>query len=429
MSSTTSVNISSNTSISLSMISMGILFFIFGFTTWINGPLIVFVKLAFHLDDISAFLIPMVFYISYFFLALPSAFILKRTGMKKGMGLGLSVMAAGSVLFAHFIDALDYPGSLGGLFIIGSGLVLLQTAANPYIVILGPFESAAKRIAFMGVCNKSGGFLAPIVFGLLILHNITAFPARLKAAPNPTVAAAMIHQFAARLYWPYMGMAALLLAMAIYLLCSSLPDINAAQANPESAHGGHDQHRIFDFPHLWLGILCLFLYVGMEVMSGDAIVSYGQTSGIPLDTAKLLTSITMAGLVAGQLLGMFLVPRYISQTRYLSWSAVLSLLITIVIYLTQGQISAFLIAALGFSGSMMWPSFFPLAVKGLGRHTELGSALMIMGIAGGALIPQLYVHLKTVVDFQLAFFLIATPSYLYILYYSLRGHTVNMRMR
>ena len=151
---------------------IGALFFIFGFVTWLNGPLITFAQLAFELDEVNAFLILTAFFLSYFFLAIPSSWILKRTGMKKGLALGLFVMAVGAALFGEFCTQRWYPGALGGLFVIGGGLALLQTASNPYISILGPIESAAQRIAVMGICNKIAGMLAPVVIGLLVMQGI-----------------------------------------------------------------------------------------------------------------------------------------------------------------------------------------------------------------------------------------------------------------
>src|SRR5690349_10087157 len=166
------------------MLVIGLLFFIFGFVTWLNGPLITFVKLAFDLDDVNAFLVPMAFYLSYFFLALPSSSVLRRTGMKKGMALGLFVMAIGAVLFGQFTTMRLYPGALTGLFVIGAGLSLLQTASNPYISILGPIDSAAQRIAFMGICNKLAGAIAPFVFGALVLSGIGTFGQQVESAPT-----------------------------------------------------------------------------------------------------------------------------------------------------------------------------------------------------------------------------------------------------
>ena len=408
------------------MIIVGVLFFVCGFFTWLNGPLTIFVKLAFNLDDVSAFLIPVAFYLSYFVLALPSAVVLKRTGMKKGMGLSLVVMAVGAVLFGQFINMSNYHGALVGLFVIGAGLSLLQTAVNPYVSILGPIDSAARRVAAMGICNKGAGALAPLVFGALVLSGIGDFEQRVKAAPTPAAANALLTHFASRVYWPYMAMAALLVLVAIWVVCSSLPEIKPSGANDEHAIG-HRGNSIFSFPHLWLGVLCLFLYVGVEVMAGDAIGIYGLALGLPLDATKHFTSYTMFAMLAGYLLGLALIPRFISQQRYLAVSAVLGVLFTVGAYLTSGYASVYFVAALGFANAMMWPAIFPLAIKGLGRHTELGSALLIMGIVGAALLPQVFVHLKQYVNFQLAFALLMVPCYLYILYYGLRGHRVGQR--
>jgi len=403
------------------MAVIGVLFFIFGFFTWLNGPLTIFVKLAFNLDDISAFLIPVAFYLSYFVLALPAAAILKRTGMKRGMALGLFVMAAGAVLFAEFINLRVYHGALAGLFVIGAGLSLLQTASNPYISILGPIESAARRIAAMGICNKLAGAAAPFVFGALVLNGLDTFADQVKNAPTIAARDALLNGFAARVFWPYVVLAGLLVLVAVWVIRSAMPEIRPAGAN--DGHSAGDAGRgIFGYPHLWLGVLCLFVYVGAEVMAGDAIGIYGQGLGLPLDATKHFTSYTMFGMLLGYLAGLVLIPRLVSQQRYLAVSAVLGVLFTVGAYATTGYASIAFVAALGFANAMMWPAIFPLAIKGLGGHTEVGSALLVMGIVGGALIPQVFVHLKQVVDFQLAFLLVMAPCYLYILYYGLRGH-------
>jgi MFS transporter, FHS family, L-fucose permease len=403
------------------MITIGVLFFIFGFVTWLNGPLITFVKLAFDLDDVNAFLVPMAFYLSYFFLALPSAAILRAIGMKKGMALGLLVMAIGAVLFGHFTTMRQYSGALTGLFVIGAGLSLLQTASNPYISIVGPIDSAAQRIAFMGICNKFAGLLAPIVFGALVLQGLDGFDARVKAAATPDARETLLNAFAAQVYWPYMIMAALLALLAVWIARSSLPDVQPENANDEHTIGHADEGSISSFPHLWLGVVCLFLYVGVEVMAGDAIGIYGASFGLPLDATRLFTSYTLAAMLVGYVVGLLIIPRFISQENYLAVSAVLGVIFTIGAYSTSGYVSVGFIAALGFANAMMWPAIFPLAIKGLGRQTETGSALLIMAIAGGAILPYVFALLKQHIDFQLAYLALAVPSYLFILYYGARG--------
>jgi FHS family L-fucose permease-like MFS transporter len=398
---------------------VGTLFFIFGFVTWLNGPLIEFVRLAFDLDaDWKAFLVTFAFYIAYFVLALPASAILKRTGMKRGMAIGLLVMAAGSLVFGHFATARDYPLALFGLFTIGSGLALLQTAVNPYISIIGPIESAASRISIMGICNKLAGVLAPIVLGAVALQGLDQIQAQLALDPPAAERAALLDRFAAQIYWPYMAMALLLGAFAVWILRSPLPDLQPEQANASSARAGSG---LGAYPHLWLGALCLFLYVGVEVLAGDAIGTYGRAHGLPADQAKYFTSLTLSCMLIGYVIGIFAIPRWLSQERALAASAIAGIVFSTAALLTQGMTSVLCIALLGLANALMWPAIFPLAIRGLGALTERGSAILIMGIAGGALIPSLYAYLKDHFDFQWTFAAIAVPCYLYILFYALVG--------
>lgn len=404
------------------VITIGLLFFIFGFVTWLNGPLITFVKLAFTLDDVSAFLVPMAFYLSYFFWALPSARVLRLTGMKNGMALGLLVMAAGALMFGHFTLHRYYPGALTGLFVIGSGLALLQTASNPYISIIGPIDSAAQRIAFMGICNKFAGMLAPFVFGALVLNGLDDFDARVKAAASVDAREALLNAFAAKVNVPYMMMAALLALLAVWIARSRLPNIQPEAVN-ETANACDATRGLAraEAPHLWLGVVCLFLYVGVEVMAGDAIGVYGAGFNLPLSDTRLFTSYTLFAMLIGYVAGLLIIPKYVSQQHYLALSAALGVVLTLAATATSGYVAVAFIAALGFANAMMWPAIFPLAIRGLGRHTETGSAFLIMAIAGGALLPYAFAVLKQSMDFQLAYALIAVPSYLYILFYGLKG--------
>lgn len=406
------------------MALIGLMFFIFGFVTWLNGPLISFVKLAFTLTDVEAFLVPMVFYMSYFFLALPSAVILRRTGMKRGMALGLLVMAVGAVVFGQFATMRVFGGALTGLFVIGAGLAVLQTAANPYISIVGPIESAAQRIAVMGICNKAAGILAPIVFGLLVMQGVGHLDAQVTATADPVAREALLDSFAQKVYWPYLGMAALLAVLALLVLRSPLPELKGSSAAPDA---DRDVRGLFAYPHLWLGVICLFLYVGVEVMAGDAIGTYGAGFGLPVAQTSYFTSLTLAGMLVGYIVGLIVIPRFASQERYLAFSAVLGVIFVVGAYLTHGYASVAFVAALGFANAMMWPAIFPLAIRGLGRHTETGSALLIMAICGGAIVPQLFVVFKQYMDFQLVFLLLMVPAYLYIWFFAVIGSRTRAR--
>lgn len=389
------------------------LFFIFGFVTWLNGPLITFVKLAFNLTDVEAFLVPSVFYLSYFFLALPSAFILRKTGMKQGMALGLLIMAIGAAGFGQFATMRIFPGALASLFGIGMGVSLLQTASNPYISVLGPIESGAQRIAVMGLFNKGAGFIAPLIVGTLILYGMKDFADQVAAAPTTAAKEVLLNAFAARIHTPYLLMAGLLACLAVFTWFSPLPALGD-DANPDSGKGS-----AFAIVQMFFGFLAIFFYVGVEVLVGDGITTYANGFGLPLDLTKFFTSGALIGMILGYIVGLIAIPRFISQEKYLSWSAVLGIVLAICAFATKGYVSVGFVAAMGFSNAMMWPAIFPLGIRGLGKLTEFGSALLVMGIAGGAVIPQIFAHLKDVFNFQLVYAALAILCYAYVLFFSL----------
>ena len=419
-----------NNSNQSAIIIIGVLFFVFGFVTWLNGPLITYVKLAFGLDtDSKAFLVTTAFYMAYFFLALPSSWVLEKTGMKKGMAMGLLVMAVGTFIFGQFATQRNYPVSLIGLFIIGSGLSLLQTASNPYVSILGPIESAAQRISVMGICNKVAGIISPILLSLFVLKGIDHLEERVVAAPNEQAKEIILNEFASKVYLPYIIMAIVLVFLALWIIKSSLPELRASEVNlqPTGEEGAKTKNSLFAFPHLWLGAICIFVYVGAEVMAGDAIGTYGKGFNIPTDETKYYTSFTLGAMLIGYIIGLLTVPKYISQQKALRISAILGIIFTTAAFVTKGYISVGFVAALGFANAMMWPSIFPLAISGLDKFTEKGSAILIMGIAGGAIIPKIFASLKEHYDFQAVFFVIMILCYAYILFYAMKGFSAGKK--
>lgn len=406
------------------IVIIGILFFVFGFVTWLNGTLIPFLKLACELEtDIQAFFVTFAFYMAYFFLAIPASFILKKTGFKNGMALGLVVMAAGSLVFIPAANARSFALFLTGLFVQGTGLALLQTASNPYISIIGPIESAAKRISIMGICNKVAGALSPIILGAIVLKNAGAIEANIASATNVAERERLLDALAGRVITPYLVMAMILVVLAIMISRSSLPEIEAEETT-EAAPGTKAKTSVFQFPHLLLGVLCLFLYVGAEVMAGDAIGIYGRSMGMPLDKTKYFTTFTLLAMLVGYIIGIFTIPKIISQQKGLTISAILGVVFSVAAYFSTGYAAIAFIALLGLANALMWPAIFPLAIEGLGRFTKIGSALLIMGIAGGAVIPLAYGHLKNIpsVGNNLAFLICMLPCYLFILYYAVAGH-------
>lgn len=406
---------------------IGVLFFIFGFITWLNGTLIPFLQLACDLTAAQALLVTFAFYMAYFFLALPSSLILQKTGFKKGMSLGLLIMAAGALIFVPAALTRTFGVFLAGLFVLGMGLALLQTASNPYISIIGPIESAARRISIMGICNKVAGVLSPLVLGAIVLKGAGAMKARLEDIGDPAMRVELLQHLAERVIVPYAVMAGVLVLLALMIRFSPLPEIDT-----DGGEGAGNARGVLAFPHLDLGVLCIFVYVGVEVMAGDVIGQYGQAQGLSLDTTKNLTSATLASMVVGYCLGIALIPRLLRQETALKLSAIVGLVFTTLAYLLHGYSSILFIALLGLANALMWPAIFPMAIDGLGRFTKIGSALLIMGISGGAVIPQIYarvlvqqVHLLE----QSAFFFTTVPCYLYILYYAIAGHRVGRARR
>ncbi len=403
-----------------SIVIIGALFFIFGFVTWLNGTLIPFLKLACDLQtDGQALLVTFAFYMAYFFLAIPSSMILERTGFKNGMSLGLAVMALGALLFIPAALGRTYSLFLTGLFVQGMGLSLLQTASNPYISVIGPLESAASRISIMGICNKVAGAISPLILGAIVLKGAAEVEAKINTTTDPAAREILLQELSQRVILPYAIMTSVLLLLAVMIRYSSLPDI---ESTPEDEIKDGSKTSILQFPHLLLGALCIFLYVGVEVMAGDVISIYGKAIGISLDDAKNFTSYTLRSMVVGYILGILTIPKYIRQEKALAISAVTGILFSIMAYASSGYTSIVFIALLGFANALMWPAIFPLAIDGLGKFTKIGSALLIMGIAGGAIIPQIYARLALTWGPPVAFVTIMIPCYLYILFYALKGH-------
>lgn len=408
------------------MLIIGALFFVFGFVTWANGTLIPYLQIACELTTSEAMLVTSAFYISYAVMAFPSSWVLKKTGFKKGMMLGLLLMAAGALIFIPAANSRTYNVFLLGLFVIGTGLALLQTASNPYITILGPIESAAKRISIMGICNKGAGALAPLIMGAIMLNNADALKERLLTM-DASQKAIELNELASKVVVPYILIAIVLVALAIFIYFSTLPDIKAEGEDETVASSSVTNRKsIFSYPYLWLGFVTLFLYVGVEVLAGDTIQVYGNSLGISLDTAKHFTTYTMLGMLAGYIIGIIAIPKYISQSTALKFSAILGILFSLGAIFTTGSTSVFFIAILGLANALVWPAIWPLAINGLGKFTKTASALLIVGIAGGALLPKLWASLGESVGLQQAYW-IMIPCYLFILYFAISGHKVGLK--
>ena len=404
------------------MLILGVLFFVFGFVTWLNGSLIPFLQHLCELDAFEALFVTFAFYIAYTVMAFPMAFVLEKTGYKNAMALGLGVMAFGALIFIPAAFTREFLLFLVALFTLGTGLTILQTASNPYIVFLGPKESAARRISIMGILNKAAGVVAPLVFTLLVVmepQSGLAFDLQKK------------EELANALIFPYMLMAGLLLLLMLLVIFSKLPELEFSKDSEEGK-------SIFAFPQLILGAVALFFYVGAEVIAGDTIGLYGQSLGVL--NATVLTSYTMAFMVLGYIVGLFFIPKYLSQERALLLSAFFGIVLVFAIVFgsqTQSDIwlfilgwstfvplpnTLFFVALLGFANALVWPTIWPLALDGLQKYTAKGSALLIMAIAGGAILPLVFGKITQITQNMQLSYLFLLISYLFILLYALKWH-------
>jgi len=426
----------------LPMMIIGGLFFIFGFITWLNGALVPFLQIVCNLNEIQAILIASTFYFAYVVMALPMARILDITGYRKAMSIGLGFISLGCLMFIPAAQAQSFGLFLVAQFVLGSGLTLLQTASNPYIVKIGPEETAAVRISIMGILNKLAGVVAPMIFTALVLGDLGNVTAKSIATLSEADRLIQITVLADGLIYPYLGMAIALAALALLLSKSGLPELNLNQADPRQSAHSDKPSSLLAFPHLILGAVTLFVYVGVEVIAGDTIGLFGSNLGVA--NATTLTSFTMAFMVIGYVLGLFLIPRIMTERQALMGSAVLGMLISLFVVFsstTSTVISSALwgwmgiglvpdtialIALLGFANAIVWPAVWPLALKGLGELTAKGSALLIMGIAGGAILPLVYGGFSTAIGNQAAYWMML-PCYAFIFYYAVSGCLIKPR--
>lgn len=411
------------------LLIVGLLFFIFGFVTWLNGVLIPFLRTACELSTTEAFFVATAFYIAYFVMAIPVSFLLRYTGFVNSMSLGLIVMMFGSLLFIPAAYSREYWMFLVALFIQGTGLTLLQTAVNPYVALLGPVESAAKRISIMGVANKLAGAFSGIILGsILLAKSDTEIMSELNLL-DAVQKALYLDDMAQKVVGPYLLMACVLLLLAMMVRFARLPEIVNDEPDAKFSVKGIPTYA-------WLGFFAIFFYVGAEVVVGDSVILYGRYLNpdpafinifgydINILNPSYFTSYVMAGMIIGYFIGIALIPKIISQQKALKLFAISALLFTTLALISSGIASLFFIALLGISNSVMWPAIWPLAIEKAGNQTPIISALLIMGIIGGAIMSPTFGQLADLMNMHLAYLLLI-PCYLFVLFYATIGHKIN----
>lgn len=418
------------TNISIAII--GVLFFVFGFVSWINAILIPYFKIACELTNFQSYLVTFAFYISYLIFSIPSSYLLKSVGFKKGMMYGFLTMAVGAFIFVPAAMVRTYEVFLLGLFLLGAGLAILQTAANPYITILGPKESAAQRISIMGILNKGAGIIAPLIFAAVILRAtdnelFEQIPLMAEAERN-----VVLDELIRRVMVPYAIVGLVLIGLGLMVRFSPLPEIDTEHENDEVALTNSSKNSIFQFPHLILGALAIFLHVGTQVIAIDTIIGYATSMDIPLMEAKVFPSYTLFLTICGYILGIVTIPRFINQVNMLRLFTGLGLLFTLMIIFAQGQVtllghdvdvSIWFVVLLGFANSLVWAGIWPLALEGLGKYTKLGASIMIMGLCGNAILPLIYGYYADTLDPRSAYWVLV-PCYLFLVFYAVYGHKI-----
>ena len=414
----------------ISIVIVAVLFFIFGFVSWVNSILIPYFKIACELTHFQSYLVTFAFYISYFIMALPAAYLLKRVGFKKGMMIGFWIMAVGAFVFIPAAQLRAYGIFLLGLFTLGIGLAILQTAANPYITVLGPQERAAQRISIMGICNKGAGILAPILFAAVILKATDT--ELFKALPTMTAADkdAALDEFIGRVIVPYACVGAALFLLGLAMRFSPLPEINTEHESADVAEANANKNSILQFPHLVLGAIAIFVHVGTQVIAIDTVIGYATSMGMDLLEAKTFPSYTLAATIIGYMTGIVIIPRFITQRAALRICTTLGLLFSAAIIFVHGQsnllghqvdASIWFVVLLGLANSLVWAGIWPLALDGLGRFTKVGASVMIMGLCGNAIMPLTYGYFADAYNVRLAY-AVLLPCYVYLMFYAFIGH-------
>jgi len=419
----------------ISVSIIGVMFFIFGFLSWVNSILIPYFKIACELTNLQSYLVAFAFYVAYFFMSVPSSFLLEKVGFKKGMMLGFFAMATGAFLFVPAALSRAYPIFLCGLFLIGTGLALLQTAANPYITILGPIDRAAQRMSIMGICNKVAGIFAPLIFAAMVLKisDNELFKSLDSGLLSDIESDRLLDELIQRVIFPYSILGIILLLVGLLVRYSPLPELNTEQSNKEDiTEGESGKTSIFQFPYLILGALAIFFHVGSQIIAIDTIIGYAKTMGLNLLEAKTFPSYVLGATMCGYFIGVITIPRFISQQNALLACTILGLALSFCVVLFSGSvvvfghhtdISIWFLVALGLPNSLIFANIWPLAIKELGRFTKIGSSIMIMGLCGNAVTPLIYGHLSDLFDVRTAY-LILIPCYLYLIFFAVSGHVI-----
>ncbi len=419
----------------ISMIILGGLFFIFGLVSWVNTILIPYFKFTCELTIVQSYLVTFAFFIAYLVMSIPASVLLNKIGYKRGMMIGLWIMSIGALLFVPAAYFRAYWLFLTGLFSLGIGMAILQSAANPYVTIIGDKESAASRLSIVGTFNKLAGILANLIFAAVVIGEsdkkiMEAIKSGIYVGAARTEA---LDQLIRSVMMPYAVLAVVLFIFGFVIRYSVLPEIDTKTKNADTKNPNETRTSIFQYPHLILGVIAIFFHVGSQMISLATIINYAGTMGMSLEgQAKNFPSYTMSFTFVGYLLGIFLIPKVISQKNALIVSTVLGFILSMLVIFTHmpvtifgldSDISIWFLVLMGLPNALIYAGIWPLAINGLGRFTNLGSSMLVMGLCGSAIIPLIYSGIAEQFSMRIAYWVLI-PCFIYLIFYATVGHKI-----
>ncbi len=420
----------------ISMAILAVVYFVIGLVSWVNSILIPYFKLALELTHFQSYFVTFAFYIAYFVMAIPSGHLLNKVGYKRGLMYGFMFLAIGAIIFVPAAMVRQYWVFLLGLFGMGTGLAILQTAVNPYVTIIGPIERAAQRMSIMGLFNKGAGIIAPIIFAAVVFKSTDDANMAMLGTMSAVEKDLYLNELIRRVITPYTVLAVILLVTGILIRFSVLPEIEP-EADEELVVSSDSNHitrkkRLIDYPYLILGAAAIFLHVGTQVIAIDTIISYAGSMGISMLDAKVFPSFTLGCTVVGYILGIILIPKFISQTTALKFCTSLGLLLSLGVVLADSTLNLFgftanssiwFLASIGLPNALIYAGIWPLSIRNLGKQTKTGSSLLIMGLVGNGILPLIYGAVAD--DYSLrAGYWVLIPCFVYLIWYAFHGHTI-----
>lgn len=419
----------------VAMLILGTLFFLFGLVSWVNSILIPYFKVACELTHTQSYFVALAFYIAYLVMSVPASRLINRIGYKRSIVAGLWCMGTGTLLFVPAAYLRTYGVFLTGLFTIGTGLAILQTVANPYVTMIGPIESAARRISIMGLCNKIAGIIAPLLFAAVILKasDTELFECLKNNSLQADEKAFVLDELIRRVMVPYAVLSLFLFLLSWLVHFVKLPEFTHSQKDVSIAAGTLDRKSAGAYPYLILGAFAIFFHVAAQVISIDTVISYAGSMGLDLNEARIFPSITLGCALLGYGLGIFLIPKVISQKSMFQICTVAGLLLSLCVVIVPGKIhvlgyttdlSIWFLCLMGISNALIYAGIWPLAIHDLGKWTSTGASLMVMALCGNAFMPVVYGLLADRCGVRFAY-VVLVPCFLYLIFYAFYGYKIN----